>query len=208
MAILILVLSSTSKFFRTFDEALFIYIESVFKLFYDALLILGAITLFFILPFTVIGYNQRFDEFEQIRIETLYLIGILLTGVILTGLMLKKKGELKNSIWRNYQKILADLKAIEQEYVQSNILILVKRVKTMVAFVSIMFLLFTFSGIADLYIYFLLDAFYSSNKEIYLIIPFLKIVISLILMLGSYFLMVAPLNKIKFWKNVVLEKSG
>jgi hypothetical protein len=156
----------------------------------------------------VIGYNHRFDEFEQIRIETLFLIGIFLTGIILTGMMLKKKSELKSSIWRNYLKILPDLKAIDEQNVQSNILILVKRVKTLVAFVSLMFLLFTFSGVADLYIYFFIDALYFTNKELYLIIPFLKILMSLILIFGTYFLMVAPLNKINFWKNVVLQKSG
>jgi hypothetical protein len=74
----------------------------------------------------------------------------------------------------------------------------------LVGWISVIALLLALWGFFDLFILFLTHAIYDLSEVILVMILFLKLSIAIILFIGTYFLMIRPLNKVKFWQNVLL----
>ena len=87
---------------------------------------------------------------------------------------------------------------------QDRIFTFMNRLKMLVGWSSVIALLLALWGFFDFSILFLTDAMYDLSDVILVIIPFLKLSIAIILFIGTYFLMVRPLKKVKFWQNVLL----
>ena len=74
----------------------------------------------------------------------------------------------------------------------------------LVGWISIIALLLALWSILDLSILFFTDAIYELDEVLLGMIPFLKLTIAVILYIGTYLLMIRPLNKVKFWQNILL----
>ena len=203
ISILILA-GGTIKTGKTFEEILFFKIEAILKVFLNSLLALGIIILIIILPISTLFYIGENNDFENIRPEHIFLVGILLLAICFLVFGLFRRSVLKRKMWKTFCDIIPNLRTDLEPMRQDRLLTLMTRLKMLVGFISGVALLVALWGFVDLFILFFTDAMYELEEGFLVMLPVLKLSIAFILYFGTYFLMVRPLNKIKFWDNVML----
>jgi hypothetical protein len=194
----------TIKTGKTFEEILFFKIEAIFKVFLNSILALGLVILIIITPIFVIFFTLAISELGQIRPEHIYLIFILLLGMGFLIIGLFRRASLKKKIWKTYREVIPNLRMNIEPFNQDRIFTFMNRLKMLVGWISVIALLLALWGFFDLFILFLTHAIYDLSEVILVMILFLKLSIAIILFIGTYFLMIRPLNKVKFWQNVLL----
>jgi len=188
---------------KTFEEILFFKMEAIFKVFLNPILTLGIIIIIIFTPFSALFFTMGGGEFEQITYVHLYLIFILLLGLGFLIIGLFRRALLRKKLWKTCCEVIPNLRMNPEPLNQDLIFTFMNRLKMIVGWISIIALLLALWGFVDFFILFLTDAMYDLNEAILVMIPFLKLSIAVILFIGTYFLMVRPINKVKFWQNVM-----
>lgn len=198
--LLILVMPITKG--TDFQEKLFYKIERIFIQFYYTILILVLIILFLFLPVYTIFYVLQTNiypiTFMQFIITVLFFIVVF---IIALGVL--KKPIIKKRMRKIFDTIIPNLNLNIAQKSQDRLINFMNNLRALVIWISIIAFILSFWGFGDLFIIIYYPGLSDLDAPFFILTAILKILISFLLFIGCYALMVRPLYKIQFWKNII-----
>jgi len=197
-----LFINRTRSLFPTFQEMIFNNIFGIHTEFHNSILILGLAIVLLIFPCTII-FTLMSHRIQQFLICSPI---IFLFGFIFVSIAHLKKIGLTNRLWiRVYHRFDPYIANIVKKEQKSKLVRYIIGIKYLLRWMYFTALILALWGMADMLFLFGTNIIYS-YPNIFLIIPtVIKFSISFLLYIGAYLMMIAPLKKIKFWKNVMLK---